>query len=85
MGAFVVHFGTDNGVRTDEHTLTALNADVRLPDRHFQSDIALLPPCCAAGIGPIIRQGAHGQQVAFARDHFADHLLYKFRHFRRHG
>ena len=41
--ALVVELGADHAVRADEAAVAALDADLRLPDRHDLGDVALLP------------------------------------------
>src|SRR5271166_6317152 len=49
----VVGLGPDHAVRTDDAALAALNAEIRLPDRHREGEIALLVLGCSAHIGAV--------------------------------
>ena len=62
------HFGPDDRVGADQHALAALNADIRVPDRYFQGDVALLPLGGGAGPGAVAGQGGNRQQIAVAFD-----------------
>ena len=54
----------DDGVRTDHGAFAALDADFRVPDGNFQSEVALFPLGCAGGEGAVNGEGADGEFVA---------------------
>ena len=47
----IVGLGPDHAVRTDDAALAALDAEIRLPDRHREGDVALLVLGRSAHIG----------------------------------
>ena len=69
---------------TDQHTLATLNTHFRIPNRHFEGNIAFFPLRGAGGIGAINRHRAHGQQIAVAGNHHRRHALDKVRCGSRH-
>ena len=70
-------------MRADKDALAALDAQVGLPDRDFQGDVALLPLGGAGGEGAVHRQGADRQVVALQGNDRAQHILDKLGGLRR--
>src|SRR5574341_192752 len=70
-----VDFLPDNCVRTDHHTLAALNAQVRLPDRNLERQVALLPLSRPGRKRAVNRQRANGDLVPLEDDHRTEYLL----------
>ncbi len=62
-------------MRADQSALAALDTDVLIPLRHFGSNVALFPLCCAGGVSSVYGQGADGQQVAQAGHHLRRNVL----------
>ena len=79
----VVDLGADGGVRADERALVALDADLRVPDRDLDGEVALLPLRGAHRPGAVHREGAHGQEVALAGHHHRGHALHEVGRVRR--
>src|SRR6202140_2587041 len=80
----IVNLGADHRVRADEHALTALDAELLVPDGDFLSDVSLLPFGGAGGEGAVRREGADGQIIAATRDNFAEHIANELRSVRWH-
>ena len=68
-------------MRTDQNALTALNAQIGLPYRNFQRDVALLPLCGGHGICAVDRESTDRQQVAAAGHNFKRNAANKVGHF----
>ncbi len=75
--SLVVDLGADRGVRADERALVALDADLRVPHRNLESEVALLPLRRSHRPGAVDREGAHRQQVALAGQHHRRDLLHE--------
>ncbi len=58
QGTVVVDFGTDDGVGADQHTFTALDTNIRFPNRNFEADVALFPLGGGSGERAVNRHGA---------------------------
>ena len=74
---FISQLAADDGMGTDQHTLATLDADIGVPNGHFQPDIALFPLGGAGGIGAVDGQHADGQQIAAASDDFCSNFLHE--------
>ena len=70
-------------MRADDHTLSALNADVWVPNGNFTGQVALFPSRCAGREGSISRKRAHGHLIAAASDQFGENVSHKGRRFFR--
>ena len=90
----MTNFRANRRVRTDQHALAALDAEVGFPHRNFLRDVALLPLRRADRISAVDREGADGQAVAAAGDDFGGDVAERIpapsaetagRHFERAG
>ena len=61
----------------DQHALAALDAELLIPDRDLERDVALFPLRGAGGEGAVDGHGADGEVVAFAGDHAGGDLLHE--------
>ena len=68
-GRRVVDLGADGGVRADQRALVALDAELLVPHRDLDGDVALLPLGGGGRPGAVGREGADRQQIALAGDH----------------
>ena len=75
----VVILGADDAVRADHRALSALDAEVRIPDRHLLGDIALFVLRCRGRVGAVDRQCAHRQIVSVQRQHGRYYIADEFR------
>src|SRR5262245_8045275 len=73
----LVDFGPDDGVRTDQHALAALDAERLVPHRDLLGDVALLPPRRSRRIDPVGRNRAHRERVALAGEDGARHASHE--------
>ena len=70
----VVVARTDDAVRTNEAALSALDAEILLPDRDLVGDVALLVGAGAGGKRAVGRNQADGNVVAAPDEHLRRHL-----------
>ena len=71
-------------MRTDEHALATLDANLRIPHRNFRGKIAFLPTRGVRWERAIARHRAHGQSVATACRNRPQHIAHKGRRLCRH-
>ena len=81
----VVHLDADDGMRANHSALAALDADLRIPRRNFQSQIALLPFRGARREGSVAGEGADGEFVAATGVDCAQHVVLELRSSRERG
>jgi hypothetical protein len=65
----VIILGADDAVWADDCALPALDAEVRVPDRHLLGDVALFVLRCRGRVGAVCRQCAYRQIVSVQRQH----------------
>ena len=82
--ALVVDLRANRRVRADERALVALDADLRVPDRNLERDVALLPFRGRHRPRAVDGERADRQQVALAGQHDRGHLLHEIRRLLRH-
>ena len=75
----LVNFAPNDRVRADEHAFAALDADVRVPHRHFGREVAFLPVRRAGRKRAVVGQRADRQTIAAARHDFAEHIAHEIR------
>ena len=75
----IIHLGADDRVRADIGAFAALNADLGIPDRDLQRDVAFFPYGGAGWISAVIGDLADRQVVAVFGDDGAQHLFDKGR------
>src|SRR5690606_15463541 len=80
---FVVNLVANHCMRADQHTLTALDTNIFIPDRDLQRKIALFPLRGGGGEGAIYREGRDGQVIAVGIDDLTKHILDELRRFIR--
>src|SRR5215470_9332739 len=61
-----VHLGADDGVWADQHALAALDAQLFVPRRNLECDVALLPTARSTRVRAVGGQRADPQPVALA-------------------
>ena len=64
-------------MRAHHHALAALDAEVFVPHRDFESDVALLPHRGAGRECPVDRQLRNRERIAVAGDDRSEHVLHK--------
>ena len=69
----------DRRVRADGHTFQALDANLLVPNRNVQREVALLVLRRGGRERAVHRKRAHGQVVALAGGEFAQHVLHELR------
>jgi hypothetical protein len=74
-----IDLGADGGMRADQGALVALDAQVGLPDRDLQRQVALLPARRPGRPGAIDGECGDRQQVPLPRHHHGGHLLHEIR------
>ena len=74
----VVDLGAYRRVRADEDALTALDAEVRIPDGDVYRDVALLVLRGRGREGTVLGQSGDGEAVAFEDHHGAEHVFDEF-------
>ncbi len=81
--AGIVNLGANDGVRANHDALAALDAQLFVPHRNFQRDVALLPLRGSRGEGAVDRHGADRDLVAVAGDHQRFHVAHEVGSVRR--
>ena len=71
----VVDLGAYRRVRADEHALTALDAEVRIPDGDVYRYVPLLVLRGSGREGAVLGQRGDGEAVAFEDHHGAEHVF----------
>ena len=79
----VVNLDADDRVRTNHGALSALDADLRIPGRDFERQVALLPFRGSGGEGAVDGKCADRQFVAASGIDHAQHVALEFRRRRR--
>ena len=79
----IVDFLADDSMRANKGAFTALDTQVRFPDRDFERNIAFFPLGGAGGESAIHREGADGQALAFEGNDRSQDIHYKIRGFSR--
>ena len=74
----VVNLDADDRMRTNHGALSALNADLRIPGRDFERQVALLPFRGSGGKSAVDWKCAHRQFVATSRIDHAQHVALEF-------
>ena len=74
----------DGGVRAHQRAFVALDAEVRVPHRDLQRDVALLPLRSAGREGSVDRKSADRQLVAAAGDDLRGHFVHELGRFLGH-
>ncbi len=74
----IVDLLADDCMRANKGAFTTLDADLFVPDRDFEGDVAFLVLGGAGGVGAVIGQHANRQIVAIAGDDRADDFLDEF-------
>ncbi len=73
----IVHFYADRCMRADQCALAALDTNLFVPHRNFESDVPFLP-CCGAGREcSVDRHGAHREIVAKPGNNFREDVFHK--------
>src|SRR4030095_9301445 len=72
-------------VRAYKYALSALYAQIRLPDSHFQSDISLLPLGRPDRVSAIGWKRTHRERVTPSSDHCCGDILHKIGRLRRNS
>ena len=80
----VVDLGADAGVRAVQRALAALDAQLGIPHRHLERDVALLPPRGVRRPHAVVGDLADGQLVALAGHDPGGHVLHEVGRGRRH-
>ncbi len=79
----IIYFMTDDSMRTNHHTFSALDAQAFIPHRDFESDISLLPLRCPCGESSVDRKCRDRDVITIGADDLAQHVADKFRRFTR--
>ena len=75
----VVDLDADGGVGAGQGALSALDADLLVPDGDLQGDVALLPLGRGRGEGPVHGHGRNGKVVALVGDDLRQGRLHELR------
>ena len=77
--AGIEDLGTNDRVRTNHNALATLDAQLLVPHRNLQRDVALLPLRGSCGESAVNRQRAHWNQVALTVDDQRFHVTHEVR------